>query len=324
MGGCFQRCGDQAHAGVRASLSCAMQFAPQIHTDDLSCIHVTTAASKVVPLSPGWHPVQDADSSDSSESDDSVAPVPAAKRQRLHRDGTASTATEEELAIAAALAKDRWGRFGGRDGKMARIRAQEQLASANAVAAAVTGQTSAAGGAKPASSAAEAAAATACEVDAADFPAACSAAERSLQAASSAKAKRQSAGKKAKRAVAKEGQDGAAGASEPSARPAGPEVRPRKRRKLKDPAVSGALPNAAAPDSDRSTSEQAPAQAWWGAGRFVSSGSLIGLQRDEAAPVARPREEFSESTQVHLRGTDVSAKQCDRPVASWRSLHVVA
>ena len=44
---------------------------------------------------------------------------------RRHRDGTQCTATQDELAIARQLAKDPWGRFGGKEGKMARIRRQE-------------------------------------------------------------------------------------------------------------------------------------------------------------------------------------------------------
>ena len=42
-----------------------------------------------------------------------------------NRDGTRSSATAAELKMAAELSKDPWGRFGGRGGKMARIRAQE-------------------------------------------------------------------------------------------------------------------------------------------------------------------------------------------------------
>ncbi len=43
----------------------------------------------------------------------------------VNRDGTQSSATAAELKLAAELSKDPWGRFGGRAGKMARIRAQE-------------------------------------------------------------------------------------------------------------------------------------------------------------------------------------------------------
>jgi hypothetical protein len=40
--------------------------------------------------------------------------------------------TRAELALARTLAKDKWGRFGGRDGKMARIAAAEAAAAAKA------------------------------------------------------------------------------------------------------------------------------------------------------------------------------------------------
>ena len=246
--------------------------------------------------------MQDAESSDSSESEDTTAALPAAKRQRLHRDGTASTATEAEQAIAAALAKDRWGRFGGRDGKMARIRAQERLASAAAAAAAAAAEaaatTSAAGNTQPPSSPADAAVHPV--NDAAGSSAAQSPPESDAQPA---EAKRRLAGKKAKRAAAEEAQTAAVSASvEHAAAP-----KPRKRRKGSEPAAGLVVP---APDSDRSTSEQALApKTWWGASRFVSSGCMTGLQRDGAAPAAQPRVEFSESTQVRV-WTDLPHNPC--------------
>lgn len=45
---------------------------------------------------------------------------------KSNRDGTRSTATIHEAKLAAALAKDPWGRFGGKEGKLARIREQER------------------------------------------------------------------------------------------------------------------------------------------------------------------------------------------------------
>lgn len=69
----------------------------------------------------------DSSSSDSDDSSDSEVAVDAARTGRqLHADGTVSSATAAEAKIAAQLAKDPWGRFGGRQGKMARIRAQEE------------------------------------------------------------------------------------------------------------------------------------------------------------------------------------------------------
>lgn len=59
-----------------------------------------------------------AEGSDSDSSDDELTTY-------TNRDGTQSSATAAELKLAAELSKDPWGRFGGRAGKMARIRAQE-------------------------------------------------------------------------------------------------------------------------------------------------------------------------------------------------------
>lgn len=88
----------------------------------------------------------DSSDSDSSDSDDSVAEVPTGGPQR-HADGTLSSATAAEAKLAAQLAKDPWGRFGGRQGKMARIRAQEEAQLA-AMAAKVAASQSAADAAK--------------------------------------------------------------------------------------------------------------------------------------------------------------------------------
>ena len=59
-----------------------------------------------------------AEDSDSDSSDDELTTF-------TNRDGTQSSATAAELKLAAQLSKDPWGRFGGRAGKLARIRAQE-------------------------------------------------------------------------------------------------------------------------------------------------------------------------------------------------------
>ena len=59
-----------------------------------------------------------AEGSDSDSSEDELTTY-------VNRDGTHSSATAAELKLAAALSKDPWGRFGGRAGKLARIRAQE-------------------------------------------------------------------------------------------------------------------------------------------------------------------------------------------------------
>ncbi|GAX78692.1 hypothetical protein CEUSTIGMA_g6130.t1 [Chlamydomonas eustigma] len=72
----------------------------------------------------------DSDSdSDSSSSDDEEVVKKVQVVQ--NRDGTLATASAEELKIAAQLAKDPWGRWGGRGGKMARIKEQEAAEAAS-------------------------------------------------------------------------------------------------------------------------------------------------------------------------------------------------
>jgi hypothetical protein len=59
------------------------------------------------------------------------APLPGPTR---NRDGTLTSASADELRLAKQLAKDPWGRFGGREGKMARIRRQEEEQAATMAA----------------------------------------------------------------------------------------------------------------------------------------------------------------------------------------------
>ena len=81
----------------------------------------------------------DASTSSDSDSDDSSEEEFALRTQR-NRDGTASSASAQERALLSALtaadssSKVVAGRFGGREGKMARIRAQEAAAAAAAEA----------------------------------------------------------------------------------------------------------------------------------------------------------------------------------------------
>ncbi len=76
-------------------------------------------------------PTQEASSSSSSTATDASSSgyssddSDSSAGEHHHRDGIRCTATADELAIARQLAKDPWGRFGGKEGKMARIRQQE-------------------------------------------------------------------------------------------------------------------------------------------------------------------------------------------------------
>ena len=65
------------------------------------------------------------DSSDSDADDFDLL------EERRNRDGTLASGTAAELRLERELAKDPWGRFGGRNGKLARIRAQEAMLSAS-------------------------------------------------------------------------------------------------------------------------------------------------------------------------------------------------
>lgn len=71
------------------------------------------------------------ESPSSSSSDDSEDDEPGTPPAKVNCDGTAASGTKEELRLARELAKDPWGRFGGRNGKLARIRRQEALAAAS-------------------------------------------------------------------------------------------------------------------------------------------------------------------------------------------------
>ena len=63
--------------------------------------------------------VSEEDSSDSDADEFDLS------EQRCNRDGTIASGTAAEMRLERQLAKDPWGRFGGRNGKLARIRAQE-------------------------------------------------------------------------------------------------------------------------------------------------------------------------------------------------------
>lgn len=62
-----------------------------------------------------------------------AAAAPAA-RTHLTRDGVRSSATAAERSLSRALAKDPWGRWGGREGKLGRVAAAEAAAAAAAAA----------------------------------------------------------------------------------------------------------------------------------------------------------------------------------------------
>ncbi len=79
-------------------------------------------------------PLQESDSDSDSDSNSGVSTADEVTIAVRNNDGTLSSAAQHELRIAADLAtQPAWfggGRFGGREGKLARIRQQEALAAA--------------------------------------------------------------------------------------------------------------------------------------------------------------------------------------------------
>ena len=208
-----------------------------------------------------------------------------AQLQRVHADGTASSATADEQKLAARLAKDPWGRFGGRQGKIARLRAQEEAALA-AMQAAVAGPSANATGA--------AAAAAAAPVDrkkkrkqdadasanmAADAPRV-----RKKKGAKPAAADADTAAVDAPKAKRKTGAKAAAAAH------AGPDALATAKAQAETARIAAAVQNF----------RRTPSEGWWGAKRFVSAGAL-GSAAEEREAAANERTAFTEDTQVLFR-----------------------
>ena len=110
----------------------------------------------------------DSSDSDSEPADDAVAQPHAAVP--VGRDGIAASASAHELALAKELAKDPWGRFGGREGKMARIAAAEAAHAASLGDAATKHVSKRQRAAQEAAAAAAEAAAEAARVAASEMP----------------------------------------------------------------------------------------------------------------------------------------------------------
>lgn len=212
-------------------------------------------------------PTESSSDSDSSNSDDSMAEVPASAARRVHADGTASSATDAEHKLAMQLAKDPWGRFGGRQGKLARIRAQEQAAlQAQQAASAAVSQSAAASRAVTAAAAAGA-------------------------ADSDAASPRQKHAKRRKRDAAQllevASASAAAAAPETAAQPSGKRKKGKKAAQQqkaaaavpaqpREPTAADLAAEAAA--AAMRAFKPTPATGWWGAKRFVSSGALMSTQ----------------------------------------------
>ncbi|KAF8062046.1 TMN7 [Scenedesmus sp. PABB004] len=249
----------------------------------------------------------DSSDSDSSESDaEHKARLAAAVGPALNRDGTTANASAAELKLAAALAKGSRGpagRFGGREGKMARIRAQE-AAQAAAVAQRLGGTPAASKGpgergaaARPAAPAAPAggdAARRARRAKRAPARRAGSSSSEDTAAApggaGSSRAKRKQQGDDdaggGKRAKC---QAGAQQQQEQAQAPAAQQAAAAKPRVVVVLDVQGAS-TAASFKAFKPT----PPTGWWGAKMFASAGLLEGLEEEGE----RQRTTFDEDKQT--------------------------
>ncbi len=253
------------------------------------------------------------DSDSEASSDDEFQPL----QTRRHRDGTAASATADELRIAAELAKDPWGRFGGRAGKMARIRQQEQQQAALLrlrLEGAVTAE----------------APAVAAVVDIEPVPpqgaitaAACTGSKRKRQAAakvceSLGVAVPVAAAKKSRKSKASKAHEeaGAVVPADDDASASTDAAPPTQRRKAKQLAAAASGEAQTAATQQRKTvviEPQAhataaaltaafvatPARGWWGCNYFTSAGCLGGLN-ETAQHVAKERQAFDEDDQADL------------------------
>lgn len=209
--------------------------------------------------------------SDSSDSEDSTAEVPAAGR-RTHADGVTSSATAAEQKLAAELAKDPWGRFGGRQGKVARSRAQEEAAlEAGLAAAGQSAALPAAGKAAAPTAAAEKKAKRRKRDAVADVQAS------EAEAAPPAKRKK---GDKAAAKLAKAAVEAAAAASQP-----------------REPMVADRAEEAA--QQALRAFVPTPKTGWWGARRFISAGAM-GSAKPPPKLAEDPAHGFTEDTQEGL------------------------
>lgn len=218
--------------------------------------------------------------------------MPAGPARRTHADGTSSSATDAEHKLAAQLAKDPWGRFGGRQGKLARIRAQEEAAlKARLATSAPTSHSAAASNAVPA------AAAGAADSDAAS-PRQKNTKRRKreaaqlLDAATAGTAAEGAAQPKAKFGGRKKADKAAAKAGKADAAAAAP-AQPR------EPTAADLAADAAA--AALRAFKPTPTTGWWGAKRFISSGAL-GSTMMPPEPQAKDAEApgFTEATQEGL------------------------
>lgn len=200
-------------------------------------------------------------------------------------DGTRSSAAQHELQIAAELAaQPAWfggGRFGGRAGKLARIRQQEALAAAKlGLAHAKTELAPAVASVKVSKKRKTPSSSSAASHTAADS-ATITVATTKVKASKNCKQKQEPAEKQA--TIATEAAFEAAAAEDT------PVV--TKKRIVVEPAFTATAP--AVPFI------QTPSSGWWGAKNFTSAGCLEGIDKQQNKAQSE-RQQFDEDDQANL------------------------
>ncbi|DBA76077.1 hypothetical protein WJX77_000660 [Trebouxia sp. C0004] len=226
------------------------------------------------------HTIDHEDSDSDSDSDVSTADeVTVAVR---NNDGTLSSAAQHELQIAADLAaQPAWfggGRFGGREGKLARIRQQEALAAAKLGLACAKAELAPAVTAVTVSKKRKTPSKTVLDTQAAAQPSA----ESALVTVTAKKAK----------GYKKQKQAGTSAEAASAAAEAADEVHVvTKKRIVVEPVFTATLP--AVPFV------QTPSAGWWGAKKFKSAGCLEGIDQQQNKAQSE-RQQFDEDDQANL------------------------
>ena len=222
----------------------------------------------------------------SSDSDSDVSTADEVTVSVRNSDGTITSAAQHELQIAAELAaQPAWfggGRFGGREGKLARIRQQEALAAAKLGLALPKPELASATGLPRASKKRKAPHNTSAETG--SSPATEPVGVPNVKYKSSRKVKDKQAVMDQQVALSSQ-PDASVPDLSPDVRPAG------KKPIIVEPAFTATVP--AVPFV------QTPASGWWGAKKFKSAGVLEGMEQPQSK-LHSERQQFDEDDQTNL------------------------
>jgi len=228
-------------------------------------------------------------SDDSSEEDEPALDRLRACAVAVNRDGTLASGSAQELALAKSLASAKGGRgpagrFGGRDGKMARIRAQEEQQAAEArsklglMPAASGGGAQSEGAQRPSAGAAARSKkrkgdqSSKAAADGADTDAAGAAATDADSSKQRSKKSKRAEKEALKPAAAGVGAAGAAAAQRQSSDSEQQQQKPKP--KIIIVTLKGQEARAAEPFTPT------PISGWWGAKMFASAGRLEGTEEE--------------------------------------------